>query len=240
VLFNIVKNSVEALHGSGEVRFRTYFDDDGFNVITVSDTGVGMDSETSTRIFQPFFPTKGLETGRGLGMSASHSIVQAHSGSISVKRSAPGYGTVIELRLPAAEADAVAQMVPVVGAPSGSHRVLWVDDDPQIRSLAASYVIAMKHRCDVADGGARALELLGRNDYSVVITYIGMPGMNGMELARHIERKTEGRVPVIALTGWGDSVTADGEPPPGIHRVVAKPIRLKRLKEILDELPTAE
>lgn len=236
VLYNIVKNAIEALPGDGEVRFSTSFEK-GFNVIAITDTGVGMDRETSTRIFQPFFSTKGLEPGRGLGMSSSHSIVAAHRGELRVRQSSPGRGTSIELRLPAVMPPEGA---PVSGAADGAprlHHILWVEDDAEVAEVAASYITALHHRGDVARGGQQALELLAQRRYSVMISDVGMPGMSGLELAAHAERLTGGHMPVILITGWGESV-AEGQPlPAGVHEVVAKPVRLGRLREILAGLP---
>ncbi|MDZ7685943.1 MAG: ATP-binding protein [Gammaproteobacteria bacterium] len=103
VLYNIVKNAIEAIEDQGKVDI----DLDivaGYCRLSVSDTGVGMDTETSTRIFQPFFSTKGMESGRGLGMSASHGIIRAHGGELRVAHSEVGEGTSIELQLPHHEA----------------------------------------------------------------------------------------------------------------------------------------
>ncbi len=237
VLYNIVKNAIEAINGSGSVTFQTCRRN-GFATVTVTDTGMGMDGATSTRIFQPFFSTKGLESGRGLGLSASHNIVRTHGGTIRVQHSAPGLGTTIEVRLPAASAPEPADGAdPGADAPT-RRRVLWVDDDPQIRAMAAEYLTAMGHRGDVADGGRQALELLRRNQYSVVITDIGMPGMNGLDLAERIFTEAGiARLPVIALTGWGDSITRGRILPRNIVRVLAKPIRLEELRDVLKALP---
>ncbi|MDZ7671163.1 MAG: PAS domain S-box protein [Gammaproteobacteria bacterium] len=239
VLYNIIKNSVEALPSDGEIRIRTHHAD-GFNAVTISDTGIGMDNATSTRIFQPFFSTKGLEAGRGLGMSASHSIVLAHRGVIRVSDTAPGSGTTIEVRLPASVAPDSAAAGESADPGTRSHNVLWVDDDPEIRALAGNYLAALGHTGDVADSGAAALELLGRHDYSVVVTDVGMPGMSGLELASRICGQFGQDLPVIALTGWGETVQEGDSAPEGILNVLSKPIRLEKLKQVLDSLPAGK
>lgn len=236
VLYNIIKNSVEALHWDGEIRIHTHYAD-GFNTVTISDTGAGMDTATSTRIFQPFFSTKGLEAGRGLGMSASHSIVLAHRGEIRVADTAPGAGTTIEMRLPATLAPDSAAAGESAGAGPRPHKVLWVDDDPEIRALAGNYLSALGHTGDVTDSGAAALDLLSRHDYSVVVTDVGMPGMSGLELARRIRGQFGQCLPVIVLTGWGESVQEGDSAPEGVLSVLSKPVRLEKLKQVLDSLP---
>jgi len=239
VLYNIIKNSVEALPSDGEIRIRTHHVD-GCNTVTISDTGVGMDTATSTRIFQPFFSTKGLEAGRGLGMSASHSIVLAHRGAIRVTDTAPGAGTTIEVRLPASVAPDSAAAGESAGPGTRSHKVLWVDDEPEIRALAGNYLAALGHTGDVADSGAAALELLDRHEYSVVVTDVGMPGMSGLELASRIREQFGRHLPVIALTGWGETVQEGDSAPEGILSVLSKPIRLEKLKQVLDSLPAGK
>jgi PAS domain S-box-containing protein len=102
VIFNLVKNSVEAMPDGGRIRIETKIV--SVNVsITVSDTGTGMTEETKARIFQPFFTTKGFDVGRGLGMSGAYSIIKEHGGSISVKKTELGIGTTIEILLPLTE-----------------------------------------------------------------------------------------------------------------------------------------
>lgn len=238
VLYNVIKNSIEALPAGGKIRIRTGFNK-GTNVIAVSDDGIGMDSETSTRIFQPFFSTKGLESGRGLGMSASHGIVRAHGGEIRVKQSAPGLGTTIELRLCAVHSGSEPAEARPADARSRQHTILWVDDDPEIASLARSYIASLGHLGDVATGGDEALALARRNAYSVVITDVGMPGMNGLDLARCIHRDIDPRLPIIVLTGWGDSVADTGQLPASVVHVISKPIRLDAVREMLNDLPSS-
>lgn len=235
MLYNIVKNAVEAIIGNGTIAISSR-SAEGLAVITVSDDGVGMDTATSTRIFQPFFSTKGLEVGRGLGMSASNNIVRAHGGDIRVAFSAPGHGTVIEVRIPALRHRLEDQADREPDPAAGRHHVLWVDDDPQIRSLASDYLSALQQTGDVVESGERALQMLREQTYTVVITDIGMPGMNGLELAARVRQATDGRVPVIALTGWGDSINEDDVPPSGIVQVIAKPVRLHQVRETLDAL----
>lgn len=240
VLYNVIKNAIEAIGELGEILVASE-QKDGHAVITVRDDGVGMDSRTSTRVFQPFFSTKGLEAGRGLGMSAAHSIVRAHRGDIMVRETSPGQGTVIEIRLPlagTARADAASPGTRNrTGAPG---RILWVDDDADIRALAESYLGAIGHEGDVVESGQQALAMLDGNDYAAVITDVGMPGMNGLDLARHIAVRPGPRPPVIAVTGWGDAISEDGRLPEGVAAVMSKPVRLQQIREILDDLPDPE
>ncbi|OQY02324.1 MAG: hypothetical protein B6I22_13595 [Desulfobacteraceae bacterium 4572_123] len=99
LLYNLIKNSVQAMPEGGRLAFETGKTENGVKVI-VTDTGTGMDEATKAKIFQPFFTTKDFKQGIGLGMSTSYAIVKEHGGEIYVKNSAPGKGTSIEVMLP--------------------------------------------------------------------------------------------------------------------------------------------
>ncbi|MCB1692880.1 MAG: PAS domain S-box protein [Pseudomonadales bacterium] len=233
VLYNIVKNSIEAMPRGGTIDIALSTENDA-NVITVTDTGEGMDEQTSTRVFQPFFSTKGLEAGRGLGMSASHSIIVAHGGSLVVTRSVPGAGTTLEIRLPRSAApDAVHEADDDDAAPR-AHHILWVDDDPEVRRLATRYLEALGHSGDVAESAEQALTMIEAKSYSHIITDVGMPGMNGFEFAKELRNRGY-QIPVIALTGWGESA-GGAEAGNVVSLVLAKPIRIQALAEALDQL----
>lgn len=100
VIYNLLKNAIEAMPSGGKIAIQTYLKDKKVKVL-ISDSGIGMDAETSGKIFQPFFSTKGYEQGRGLGLSGAYSVVRDHGGTIVVKETSPNKGTVIEMTLPA-------------------------------------------------------------------------------------------------------------------------------------------
>lgn len=233
-LYNIMKNAIEAIAGDGEIHIETSLEG-ADNVLIVRDTGVGMAPDVAARVFQPFFSTKGLESGRGLGMSASLNILRSHGGDISVRESVVGTGTTIAVRLPTAAESLPQAAVERDDASIRKHHILWVDDDHDVRELAAGYIDALGHTGDVAADGNEALALVRQHDYSIVITDVGMAGMNGFELAQRLQTGRSSPLPVIAITGWGESVMAEGEIPEGVTSVLAKPIRLAELKRVLDE-----
>ena len=236
VLFNLLKNSIEALPEGGEIDITTWFTN-GTNHVSITDNGLGMDEVTRSRIFQPFFTTKGFEAGRGLGLSASHAIVKSHGGDLRVERTAPGAGTSLEMRLPVAEStDSLAGVTPPTEIATKLH-LLWVDDDPAVQIMARGYIDALGHTGDTAQSGEEALKLIASADYDVVITDLGMPGMNGFEVARRAAELTAGKTPVLALTGWGDTITPAEQARFEIYQVLSKPISLRELGEVLTRLP---
>lgn len=198
VLFNIIKNSIEAMPQGGEITIRTGMRPEGV-FISVKDTGTGMNEDTRARIFQPFYSTKGFDLGRGLGMSGVLSIIKEHKGEVYVKNTQPGKGSTIEILFPSQHKKAETDIIETEHdetediSKSKTLNILWVDDEDGIRLIASEMVKLLGHREDSASSGKDALKLLESNSYDVVVTDIGMPVMNGWQLADIIRKKYEGK-----------------------------------------------
>lgn len=236
LFYNIVKNAAEALPIGGSITIETFRRDD-MNVVQIVDDGMGMDEATAERIFQPFFSTKGFEAGRGLGMSASHAIVRSHEGEIEIRETAPGAGTTIEVRLPATQASGQGGDRLAERTESGLH-LLWVDDDPEVVKLARRFIKKLGHTGEVVESGAEALSRLSAEEFDIIVTDIGMPDMSGFELAERANGITGGKVPVLAVTGWGETLSEEDRTRHGIAYVMQKPIRLVELRDVLGRLPS--
>ncbi|MFH1849898.1 MAG: response regulator [archaeon] len=232
--YNLIKNGIEAMPGGGALSFETGSTDKGVYV-RVSDTGVGMDAETRLRIFQPFYSTKGLEQGRGLGMSAVYAIIREHGGDVHVLESAPGKGTTIEMVLPYGTMKAESQPYETPSEYQCSARVLWVDDEEQIRTFGQRILEDSGHRVDTATSGADALRLLEDRRYDLIITDVGMPGMSGWQFAERIKGRYEG-TKVAVVTGWGAEVTREQKERYGVGYVLGKPIDLDTLEGLVREV----
>ncbi|MFO0581590.1 MAG: ATP-binding protein [Anaeromyxobacter sp.] len=219
LLLNLIVNARDAMPEGGSLRLETANEvlgmgpraEDASRVpagewvrISVEDTGHGMDAGTRARMFEPFFTTKPPGRGSGLGLAAAQGIVQQAGGSIGV-RSAPGRGTRISVFLPrarqaAAEAPAPA---PEASTPRGSETVLLVEDDPNVRALAAR---ALERRgyavLTAADGeGALHLAASGLERVDLLVTDVAMPGMDGRALARKL-RQLRPELPVLFISGY--------------------------------------
>jgi PAS domain S-box-containing protein len=199
LMTNLVLNAMDAMPEGGVLTIET----SGANasvVVTVRDTGVGMSETVRQRIFEPFFSTKG-EGGSGLGLSMSYSIVQRHHGDITVE-SEPGHGTTFTLSFP------VAAETP--GGPAGDAqalehrkaRVLVVDDEPQVLSTLVDLLESVGHTAASSTSASEAVAAYEPGAYDVVLTNIGMVGMNGWEFVERLRRR-DASVPVIFITGWG-------------------------------------
>jgi len=174
-------------------------------VLSVSDSGHGMDPETARRIFEPFFTTKGQGKGTGLGLSIVHGIVEQHGGRILL-HSAVGRGTTFRVCLPRAEPDTTsltevhsAEALPV---PRGSERILVVDDEELVRALVGTMLGSFGYAVTEAQGAGEALALLSGKDspFALLVTDLVMPGMNGMDLYRRALEQQPG-LRVLYISG---------------------------------------
>ncbi len=199
VMTNLVLNAMDAMPEGGTLTISTKDLADTV-VITVTDTGVGMPEHVRRRVFEPFFSTKG-ESGSGLGLSMAYSIIRRHGGEIRVE-SEPNRGTTFTLAVPCAREAPAAPAAPSEPVARRSARVLLVDDEPQVLSALSELLQAAGHQVSAAASGAAALKIYVPGRYDVVMTNVGMAGMNGWEVTERV-RAVDARVPVVFITGWG-------------------------------------
>jgi PAS domain S-box-containing protein len=235
-LYNLIKNALEAMPKGGEITLETGNIDKGV-FVRITDTGIGMDEETEKRIFQPFYTTKGFELGKGLGMSSTYAIIRDHGGEIYVKESILGKGATIELVLPCT-IEKIENLIEIPINKEIDHKisakVLWVDDEKNIRDIGKIMLQRLGHKADVADSGAEALKLLEHNTYDLIITDLGMPNMNGWQLAEIIKEKYKG-TKVAVVTGWGTDEAKEKMEKYGVCHILGKPIEKKQLGNLVME-----
>jgi PAS domain S-box-containing protein len=199
-LTNLLLNAIDAMPEGGRLTLSTRAGD-GTAVITVSDTGIGMSEEVRRRIFEPFFSTKG-EAGSGLGLAMAYSIVRRHGGDIRVD-STVGRGSTFTLTFPVEAQQPLAAPPP---APTPGRwrpaRVLVIDDDANVLGTLSELLHTIGHQVTAARGGAAGLDAFTRDRFDVVLTNIGMPGMNGWQVAERL-RAVAPAVPLLFVTGWG-------------------------------------
>jgi len=199
VMTNLVLNAMDAMPEGGTLSIATKDVADAV-VVVVTDTGVGMPEQVRRRVFEPFFSTKG-ESGSGLGLSMAYSIIRRHGGEIRVE-SEPGRGATFTLTVPTAREAPAPPTAPSTPPRRRAARVLLVDDEPQVLSALAELLQAAGHEVSAAASGAAALKIYAPGRYDVVLTNVGMAGMNGWEVAERV-RAVDLKVPVVFITGWG-------------------------------------
>ncbi|MGH7392646.1 MAG: response regulator [Candidatus Rokuibacteriota bacterium] len=199
VMTNLMLNAIDAMPEGGTLTIVTRPSDDRA-VVTVADTGLGMSESVRRRIFEPFFSTKG-ESGSGLGLAMAYSIVKRHGGDIRVE-SEPGRGAAFVITLPTATGSAKTDLPATSTRPRRNARVLVVDDDPQVLGTLTEILRNLGHTVTEAGTGPAALELYAPGRFDVVLTNVGMAGMNGWEVAERL-RAHDRNVAILFITGWG-------------------------------------
>ena len=205
-----------------------------FAVLSVHDTGVGMEEETRARLFEPFFSTQPFGNNRGMGLASVHGMVHQSRGFMACE-SQPGLGTTLQLYFPMATVTPPARPAATSdGRDRASGAVLVVDDDPMLRELGRRMIEKIGEKAFTAASGADALAFLEKRsaEISTVITDLTMPDMGGLELiARLAERYPA--LPVVAISGFavqvGARATLDARQVP----FVAKPFTMPELAQAL-------
>jgi PAS domain S-box-containing protein len=211
-------------------------------VISVTDTGEGMDEATRARVFEPFFTTKGPGKGTGLGLSTVFGIVRQCGGAIRL-RSERGAGTTFEVYMPAvAEAARRAKSGPHQTVIRGTETILVVEDEPALRLVARKILENAGYAVLVAANGEEALTHLRRatTPIHLLLTDVVMPGMSGPALVGRL-REEGGRTLILYTSGYADDQLAgDGLRDERVH-FQSKPYTgttlLKKLREVLDAKP---
>jgi CheY-like chemotaxis protein/anti-sigma regulatory factor (Ser/Thr protein kinase) len=233
-LTNLVFNAVDAMPEGGTLTLRTVAQADSV-LLEVGDTGIGMDEEARRRCLEPFFTTKG-ERGTGLGLAMVYGIVKRHGADMDIL-SEPGRGTTVRITLPLPEQIADAASTRGVPVLPRDLKLLLIDDDPHLLKPLREILELEGHRITTAGNGPAGIGLFrqaieDKEPFDLVITDLGMPGMDGREVARTI-KEISPRTPVVLLTGWGQRPDAGSEVLPHIDRVVGKPPKLQELRRAL-------
>jgi signal transduction histidine kinase/ActR/RegA family two-component response regulator len=249
-LFNLIFNAVDALPQGGTINLvtrsviRTAREDnlapERQIQVEVRDNGVGMDEKTRQHCLEPFFSTKATRGGTGLGLAMVYGMMQRHEGTIEID-SAPGRGTCVRLSFPIREkALPAAESAAPQSNKKRSLRILCIDDESQIQELLKNCLTSLEHKVTTASGGKQGVELFRaamrkKQPYETVITDLGMPDIDGQQVARTIKAESPG-TPVIMMTGWGSVMKEDGETVSGVDAVVGKPPRIGELNTLLLKL----
>jgi len=254
VLMNLVTNARDSMPRGGAltviaeyvtldvgfVNTRGYGKPGSYALITVADTGVGMDEATRQRIFEPFFTTKEVGKGTGLGLAVVYGIIKQHEGYINVY-SEPGMGTTFKIYLPViAEAIGEERLSVQEEAPvGGSETILLAEDDVMVRQLEMMVLQESGYTVIAAENGAEAVRKFKENESVIDLLLLDliMPGMNGKEAYDEI-RKIRPGVKAIFTSGYThDTLLHKVSLEEGVH-LVGKPLfpseLLRKVRSVLD------
>jgi two-component system cell cycle sensor histidine kinase/response regulator CckA len=254
VMMNLVTNARDAMHEGGLLTISTerieldegfiqthgYGEPGTYVLISVSDTGIGMDEKTRERIFEPFFTTKETGKGTGLGLAIVYGIIKQHNGYINVY-SEQGEGTTFKIYLPVIKGDTeTLEISGVAIVPRGSETVLLAEDDPVVRSLTKSVLEEFGYTVVEAEDGVDAVEkfLLNADDIRLLVLDVVMPRKNGKEVHTEII-KIRPDIKVLFISGYtSDILSSRGvleENLNFISKPVTQNVLLQKVRQVLDK-----
>jgi PAS domain S-box-containing protein len=244
VLFNLFINASDAMPGGGDLILKTMntthndmkgklYDPKPGNyvLLTVTDTGIGMDKKTMERIFDPFFTTKEMARGTGLGLASAYGIIKGHGGYIDVE-SKKGHGSTFSIHLPGSEEKIRKAVQTPELSIKGTGAILLVDDEEVILEVGRELLEAMGYRVLLARDGKEAIEVYRKNqaEIDIVVLDMVMPNMGGGEA---YDRMKEINIDVKVLLSSG--YTIDGEAAEilarGCNGFIQKPFTVRKLGE---------
>ena len=253
VILNLALNARDAMPKGGTLTIATANAEEPLRpgepirptiMLSVSDTGAGMDETTQQRAFEPFFTTKGVGKGTGLGLATVFGVVEQSGGRISLS-SEPGRGTTFVIHLPRCDEQPSpprASLRPAQTSARRTETILLVEDEAQVRKLIRAVLSGAGYRVLDAADPLEALRLSEheKGDIDLLVTDVVMPTMNGRELAELLKRTRE-HTKVLYLSGYTDDAIAHhGVLDPGIA-LLQKPVTpdalLNHVREVLDSTP---
>jgi CheY-like chemotaxis protein len=254
VIMNLAVNARDAMPAGGKLRIETSnaeldqsytrhhpgSREGNYVLLTVTDTGTGMDAGTLTHIFEPFFTTKERGKGTGLGLATVYGIVKQSNGYIWVE-SSPGKGASFQIYLPRYVGQQVAEGPKFDSGESlgGSESILLVEDAEPLRKLAQTFLEAGGFRVLSAGSGEEALEVAASHGgtFDLLLTDVVMPGMNGRVLAEQLLPRQPG-MRVLYMSGYTDSfIAGHGVLEPGthlLHKPFTDEVLIRKVRDVLD------
>jgi len=255
IVMNLCTNAVHAMDESGgileveltDVTLERPAVVDNFDIppgpylkFVVRDTGKGISPEIVDRIFEPYFTTKEMGRGTGLGLSVIHGIIRSHNGAITCK-SVLNEGTSFEVYLPRIMSEAQQERpVPAVPLPGGCERILFIDDEPSLVRMGVEMLSRKGYAVVDSMRSLEALELF-RGDprgFDLVITDMTMPDMTGDRLALELLNIRQD-IPIIMCTGYNEHISEKRAREIGIRGYLTKPFDMRSLadtvRRVLDE-----
>lgn len=238
IMMNLITNSSQAIEAEGVIEIRienvvlneescVFYTDltpGNYIKVTVSDTGQGIAPEAIDRIFDPYFTTKEVDKGSGIGLSVVHGIVKSHGGAIRVK-SELGKETAFTVLFPAVETKTDSEIETDEKLPSGDERILFIDDEESIAKLGHQRLERLGYKVEAKTSPIEALELFRAkpDQFDLVITDLTMPKMTGDKLVKEI-LNIRSEIPIILCTGFVEKIDEKKAKAIGVADYIEKPV----------------
>ncbi|MBU1172480.1 MAG: PAS domain S-box protein [Proteobacteria bacterium] len=238
IFMNLCTNAIQAMEEEGgvlDIGLGNIFIDDNINgdlhlkqgpylLLTVSDTGPGIKPDILSSVFQPYFTTKEVGKGSGMGLSIVHGIIESYGGKIKAE-STPGHGAVFSIYLPVTDDGVIHPIDESEYLPLGSERILFVDDEEIIARMGSQILERLGYNVVTQSDSLEALSLFRKqpDDFDLVITDMTMPHMTGDKLAVEL-MKIRDDIPVILSTGYSHKISEEKARNIGVKAFVNKPI----------------
>jgi CheY-like chemotaxis protein len=248
LLINLCNNSIDALPVTGGV-IKIFLEketikSDKLNLkrdlkpgryvkLLVSDNGSGMDKTVLERMFEPYFTTKGLGKGTGLGLAVVHGIVENHNGRIFAD-SRPGEGTTITVYFPEQPVNTSEVVFKDHVPPTGRECILYIDDEESLAKLGKRHLDSLGYKTESVTVPETALNMIQSNPhkFDLVITDMAMPNMTGDQLIQAI-KKICPEMPTIICTGYSPRMSEEKADDLGVNAFVMKPLNKTELAKIV-------
>jgi two-component system CheB/CheR fusion protein len=258
VFWNLLHNATKFTPEHGIVTLRTRNDDGGHILVEIEDTGKGIEATELRRIFEPFEQERAIEmhrhtptqSGLGLGLAISKSIVELHGGAIEAKSPGPGKGTTFTMQLNASEAKSLEQKKEAYKSQNGAtpevssnahrgtsgrgRRILLVDDHLDTNAALKVLLERRGYQVTTATSVARGVELAHNNEFDLLVSDIGLPDGDGMQLLQEIQKKQ--LLKAIAVSGYSTETDRQRSLDAGFLRHLKKPIAFPDLERAIAEL----
>jgi PAS domain S-box-containing protein len=240
VLGNLLNNAARYTPRGGRI-WVTAARENNAAVVKVRDNGVGLDPGLREKIFDMFVQGRSslerIGGGLGVGLALARKIAELHGGALEAYSEGRGHGTEFTLRLPLDSAQVAEPRAPAAepAKASAARRVLVVDDNVDAATMLELLLRSLGHETRVVYDGASALKVAAEFHPDIVLLDIGMPGLDGYEVARRLRTMKDRPRRIIAVTGWGQPADRQRSHEAGFDRHLVKPVEASELARILDE-----
>jgi len=233
IFLNLLLNAGDAMDKGGKIKIAANSIEHGMVLVTVSDEGTGIRAQDLPHIFEPFYTTKGPR-GTGLGLSIASSVMESLYGSISAANRPEG-GAIFTLRFRCASRTAAKAEQSTDYISAHPCRFLLVDDDEDNLLALQELLRSNGHQAEIAKSGREGVDRLRSITYDAILCDLGMPGMDGWEVARQVRDIAPG-VKFYLVTGWARQIQLETDHPVEIAGILSKPVDFAEIEKLVADL----